>query len=225
MGGNGARSFTPRRGRNGSVWTGNLNPYTPETLKEALGEKGKPFGIADSVVKTNPHFNPGTSEFSENCQRCVVAYELRRRGYDVTALPTYKGDVLPRVAYHDSKRGTWEGRWKGAFKGAKTLNVGVRGNNSSAEQKVINNIEQKMKDFGSGSRGVVQIFYRGGGGHVFNVENVGGQIRYMEAQTGQAKNISQTMSRVDTSSVNLVRTDNLHISDRAKKFVTRKGRR
>lgn len=29
-------------------------------------------------------------EFSVNCQSCVVANELRRRGYDVTALPNLK---------------------------------------------------------------------------------------------------------------------------------------
>ncbi|MBR2683019.1 MAG: hypothetical protein IKE22_07135, partial [Atopobiaceae bacterium] len=57
------------------------------------------------------------------------------------------------------------------------------------------------------------------GGHVFNVENQGGRIVYVEAQTGRIKNIGSTMSHVRTNSVNLVRTDNLRISERAKRFV------
>lgn len=205
--------------RSNQKWTGNLGVKVSENLKEAIGKKGEPFSISDSYVNTNPFYNPGTSEYSENCQRCIVAYELRRRGYDVTALPTYKGDTLPLVAHNNFKSKTYEGRWKGAFRDAKTINVGARGNDKKAEKKVISNIESQMKSFGDGARGVVQIFYRGSGGHVFNVENVGGKIRYIEAQRGTMKDIAGTMSTVDTNSVNLVRTDNLRISDRAKNFV------
>ena len=218
MGGRGAYSFS--RHVSGK-WSGRLGPMVPQTLKDALGAKGSPIPIADAIVKTNPHFNRSFREYSENCQRCVVAYEMRRRGYDVTALPTYAGDTLPRVA-HVSSDGKIYGRWKGAFRDAKPVNVGVPGNNKKAESGVIGNIEKQMKSFGPGSRGVVQIFYRGGGGHVFNVENSGGRIVYAEAQSGMVKNISKTMNHVDTGTVNLVRTDNLHISERAKNFVTTK---
>lgn len=154
-----------------------------------------------------------------NCQRCVVAYELRRRGYDVTALPTYKDDTLPQIAYKNKALGTYEGRWKGAFKDAKTVNVG-----DASQRKTISNIENKMAEYGEGSRGVVQIFYRGGGGHVFNVERKNGKTIYSEAQTGKVKDIRKTMQMVKTQSVNLVRTDNLKISDRAKNFVTRNNK-
>lgn len=218
MGGRGQRSFAPA---GGATWTGNLGTNVPKTLKDAIGAKGGPHSVADSIVRTNPYYMPGTAEYSMNCQRCVVAYELRRRGYDVTALPTYEGDILPRVAYHDTRRGTWEGRWKGAFQNAKTVNVGSRGDTPAAEQRVIGNIESKMREYGPGARGVVQIFYRSGGGHVFNVENQGGRIIYSEAQLGEVKNISRTMRDVSTSSVNIVRTDNLRISERARNFVTR----
>ena len=221
MGGRGSRSFTPKGRGSGAtqkVWTSNLGGQVPPSLKAAIGTKGSPFTITDSIVKTNPHWDPGTSEFSMNCQRCVVAYELRRRGYDVTALPTFKNDKLPKVAYY--KNNVFEGRWKGAFRDAKTLNVGAR-----TESGVINNIESKMRSFGQGSRAVIQIFYKSGGGHVFNVENDHGRIVYAEAQVGGKlgryglKNIQDTMSKVETTTVNLVRTDNLRLSDRARNFV------
>lgn len=219
MGGRGAYSFSYHTG---GKWSGGLGPQVPKTLKDALGAKGRPKSIENAIVRVNPHFNRDFREYSENCQRCVVAYEMRRRGYDVTALPTYQGDQLPYVK-HATADGRFYGKWKGAFRDAKPLAVGVKGNTANAEKRVIQNIESQMKSFGPGSRGVVQIFYRGGGGHVFNVENSKGKIVYAEAQSGMLKNISKTMTHVDTATVNLVRTDNLRISDRAKGFVTTKN--
>ena len=195
------------------------------TLKEALGNKGKAFNSSDALLRVNPNYNRTYAEYSMNCQRCVVAYELRRRGYDVEALPTYEGDKAPTIAYYNKNAKTYEGRWKGAFRNAKTINVGAEGNNAKAEAKVIKNIEKQMRGFKKGSRGVVQVLYRGGGGHVFNVENTGKGIVFYEAQTGKVKNMKSFMMDVDTKSVNLVRTDNLRISDRAKNFVTKRKKR
>lgn len=72
-----------------------IGPRIPKTLSEALGEQGAPMSMAQASVGTNPHYNPSFDAYSSNCQRCVLTYEARRRGYDVTALPTYKGDLLP----------------------------------------------------------------------------------------------------------------------------------
>ncbi len=186
-----------------------------ETLKEALGSKGKAKTIGDAVLHTNPGYSGNYKEFSENCQRVVVAYEARRRGYNVTAQATHKSDTLNRVAYTDTKNGISRGRWMGAFQDAKPLNVSAK-----TSKGVISNIDNQMASFGEGSRAVVQIFYKRGGGHVFNVERSGGKTLYIEAQTGRMKNISQTMGLVKTGNVALVRTDNLKFSDRAKNFVT-----
>ena len=40
--------------------------------------------------KANPSFTKENEGYHVNCQSCVVANELRRRGYDVTALPNLK---------------------------------------------------------------------------------------------------------------------------------------
>ena len=223
MGGRGTK-FAP--GRSGTSSGGadiSLGPNVPRDVREALGEKGKAFSVADSTVEANPYYSNKYAAYSENCQRCVVAYEMRRRGYDVDALPTYNGDNLPRIAYVDRKNNIYHGRWTAAFREAKVESVGAAGNNARAENRVIQNIADKMRSYGDGARAVVQIFYRGGGGHVFNVENNGGRIVYAEAQAGYMKDIAATMKHVKTESVNLVRTDNLRISDRIKRFVHQKG--
>lgn len=52
--------------------------------------------IAD-IKATNPGFSTHAHEYMENCQRCVVAYEARRRGYNVIAKPRIlsRTDTLP----------------------------------------------------------------------------------------------------------------------------------
>lgn len=221
MGGRGSQWLLPIN--NNGQWSNGLGEQAPQDLREVIGTKGKAKSIGDSVIGTNPYHSYDYREYSENCQRCVVAYELRRRGYDVTAQPTFPGDTLSGIAYMNKRDNTIAAYWRGAFKGARTEHVGVTGNTPKAEQGVIDNITAKMQKYGNGSRAVVQIFYRMGGGHVFNVENQGGRIVWVEAQTGKMKDISKTMGLVQTSSVNLVRVDNLKISDRAKKFVWQKG--
>ena len=56
-------------------------------LAEALGKSGKPMSIdrADQS-NANPLFAQ-REDCRNNCQSCVPAYEMRRRGYDVEALP------------------------------------------------------------------------------------------------------------------------------------------
>lgn len=215
MGGRGSSFSMPAGGK----WSASPGEKEPETLKEAIGKKGAPKSLGDAVTSTNPHFSRDYREFSENCQRCVVAYELRRRGYNVEALPTYKGSTLNQVVHHDAAKGVYAARWRGAFKGAKTENVGVPGNTPKAERAVMQNIANKMHSYGVGSRAVIQVFYRGGGGHVFNVENQGGRIVYVEAQSGRIRDAAATMRSVKTGAVNIVRVDNLKISNRAQKFV------
>lgn len=173
---------------------------SPEDLKESIGEKGNAISIEKALEGANPFYNTGV-EFNENCQRCVVAYELRRRGYDVVALPTYGDDKLPIGR-----------KWAGAFLHGKFESVGA-----SSPLKTQANLEAKMHEWGNGSRAIVAIK-----GHVFNAENVRGKIRYVDAQTNTIYNSNNVFSRLGKNSkgVEILRTDNLRLSDRAKKSVT-----
>lgn len=174
----------------------------PQNLKASIGEKGRAISIKNALEGANPFYSGGAEgDFSENCQRAVVAYELRRRGYNVIALPTYSGDTLPTG-----------GKWQGAFQHARPIKVGA-----STPAKTQANLEAQMKSFGNGSRGIVKI-----PGHVFNVENVGGKVRYVDAQTNTIYNSNNVFSRIGkkSSTIQLIRTDNLRLSERAKKSVT-----
>ena len=44
-------------------------------------------------TRPNPNYVEGEKiGYNDNCQSCVVAYEMRRRGYDVEAMMRIKGD-------------------------------------------------------------------------------------------------------------------------------------
>lgn len=61
----------------------------------------------------------------------------------------------------------------------------------------------------------------------FSVENVGGRVQYVDAQTGQRynqasmRNLFKITKNTDTT---LTRTDNLRISERSKEFVWQRNR-
>lgn len=216
MGGRGASSPSDilANGKYPKFQNNALGPNVPKDLKTALGVKGEPMSMRAAYSGANPHFSRDYAEYSFNCQRAVIAYEARRRGYDVTALPTYKGDILPR----STKNGN--AFWMGAFQGAKPVSVGAK-----TRKEVQSNLASKMQSWGDGSRAIVRVGWKNSrSGHVFNVENHNGKMYYVDAQTGSRVNIKQYLGLADPSSVRLVRTDNLRFSDRARKSVTSSNR-
>ena len=220
MGGRGAgsslKTLHPSGGGvHGGQYSKGLGFQNYDTLKDALGSKGKPISIKDSVEKANPHRDKSGEykEFNENCQRCVVAYEARRRGYDVTAQPTYKGDTMPRTK---NINGQEFGTWQGAFQNYKSENVSARKGKEVREK-----IESRMASYGNGARGVVSVQWKKGGGHVFNVEQTRSGLLYLDAQSGGKYDARELMAKIKTNDVHLARIDNLKFSDRAKKSITK----
>ena len=207
--------YAPPSGESDTFSPYGVGAKVSDTLKGAIGTKGTAISMQKAYQDANPNYDKtGTyAEYTSNCQRCVVAYELRRRGYDVTALPTYEGDTLPRAKTVGNTK--W-GRWQGAFQKARPENVGAK-----TSSKVVSNIEKKMSSFGDGARGVVSITYKNSRvGHVFNVEQRKGKTYFVDAQSGKRIWAKNFMDIVNKGTVTLTRTDNLRISDRAKNFVT-----
>lgn len=193
----GTYEVDPGSGGNGSSDPDNiLGPRIPATLSEALGNKGKPMGPQKASSGTNPHYSNEYDAYSSNCQRCVLTYEARRRGYDVTALPTYQGDMLP-----------YSGDYLKSLSNPKTVDVG----------KSVKKIESQMKQYGSGSRAIIRVS-RGQNGHVFIAENINGKISYIDPQIN--KRYSRlSLSRV--SSAGVTRIDNQKFTEYARNAFTR----
>lgn len=185
-----------------------------DTLKEALGDKHAPISTDEALRNVNPNRNKTMNygEFTENCQRCVVAYEMQRRGYEVEALPTSKNDKMGAIiAVRQGSKTVpvTNGTFSKAFRGAKTIGVGA-----STAAKAQKNAEKEMKSWGNGARGVVFIK-----GHVFNAEVKNGKVFYVDAQIGKRYHAEGIFSRTDPKHVMVMRTDNLKVSERAKELV------
>lgn len=187
------------------------NPYQiPNNVYEAIGPKGKPMSMADAFFDANPYYSDNYAEFSQNCQRCVFAYEMRRRGYDVEALPTYENDTMPMG-----------GNWTKALVNMDNVNVG-----KSTENGTYNAIANQMKQWGEGSRAIIRLKWAGGNsGHVINCEWANGKLNVYDVQsnsraTGESL-LRDYLQYTTLSRTELYRTDNAIIDDRMKYMVRR----
>ena len=152
--------------------------------------------IDDDLKNTNPN------KYRNNCQRCVIAYEARRRSFNVTALPkpTDPDDRLP-------KRNDPNG-WPSVFKGGQLVPIGKP--DAGSLLKAINN---QMELWGDGSRAIVRVKIRGGSGHVIIAENSNQGVRIICPQTNN-KDYTKRFSTIETMATEIMRIDNLDFTDR-----------
>jgi SPP1 gp7 family putative phage head morphogenesis protein len=71
---------------NDTINTNAVDNSPPDPIGQMLGIGTRAIDETDALKGTNPNYALGW-KYQNNCQRCVPAYELRRRGYDVTAKP------------------------------------------------------------------------------------------------------------------------------------------
>ena len=187
-----------------------------KSLREAIGTLGKPATIEQAMRRANEDLKSGSDAFSNNCYNVAVAYELQRRGYDVKAKGHNSKLNLGEMIYPKGENaGFMVSRWTGAFRKAQFEHVGNKSTSITAK-----NLANKIKSYGNGARGAIQFDYAPvNHGHVMNFENRGGKPVFIDAQVGKKYTINQVLDNVKTNTVNIVRTDNLRLSDRAKKSV------
>jgi hypothetical protein len=116
-----------------------------------------------ALEKVNPKYDPAEPAYSENCTSVVQANELRRRGFDV------KAGLLEERLRSDQNGG-----------GGRSLSVIEHAWGVKFKPGTKADIEEAFEE--PGSRGVVAILWRRRGGHVFNVENVDGEVRFVDGQ-------------------------------------------
>lgn len=77
----------------------NVNPSTTKQAKNLGVEQGDPMSYEEALEGSNPNYDPQSSQWSNNCQRTVPTYEMRRRGFDMTSLPyDPKVNIASRLA-------------------------------------------------------------------------------------------------------------------------------
>lgn len=170
---------------------------------------------SEDLKKTNPNYSSTDpdSPYNINCQRCVSAYEARRRGFDVEALPTPGGyDVLPIMVHPMG--------WPSVYKNPQLIDCSAATGEGGME-----NVLRNMEQWGDDCRAIVRVRWKpecGGGGHVFIAERTGGVTRFIDPQNGEEDAIDY-FSLAKGSDLYCMRTDNLEFTDRIQQCCKNTG--
>lgn len=182
---------------------------------------GKPMSFEEAnALRGNPHFAEDMS-YRINCQTCVVANELRRRGLDVEAIGKIRGgiqDKIKHVAYSswtDIDGNPVEPLWVGVEEYFKTIRLGeitkkVKRHRTTLKSK--NELSQLVEShIKEGERWTLAFNWEGNnGGHVICLERVKGKIRYYDPQCGKSSDVWPNLRDVDINlGARILRVDNL----------------
>ncbi len=169
--------------------------------------------IESDLISVNPNFSftDPDSPWNNNCQRCVCAYEARRRGYDVQALPCPEGqDNLPYMHHPEG--------WPTVFQGGKLIDCTANSGTAAAM-----NVESQMESWGDNCRAIVRVRWKpesSNCGHVFIAERVNGVTRFIDPQNGAADARSHFPLALGRE-MYCMRIDNLPFSDRIHQCIRR----
>ncbi|MCZ0891982.1 toxin glutamine deamidase domain-containing protein [Ligilactobacillus saerimneri] len=197
-----------------------LKKQIENEMKKGHSVRGLRKKLSESTTKINKLIDKYNGDLrrdwlnSQNCQRAVVAYELRRRGYKVKASPR-EAETFG-AGYRASI---------GAFGERKKINVPrLKKKRNQAIHK------EMLKRLKPGERGVISWGWDGSRvkGHTINVERTKNGVLYVDAQIGKkTKTFPEYMRRdrdtVRSNTVDFVRTDNvkIDIANMIKKDVIR----
>jgi len=195
MGGRSGSSGISDGGGEGSIVSnGEVLRQSSEVLNE---------GWEITLESINPHYgqrgpNNDPRGYTHNCQRCTFAYEMRTRGYDVEATPFMGDDAVT------------DG-WRNAFEGMRYENVGA-----TRKTNIKRHLEDKLREYGNGSRAIVYCAWDGGSAHVFNMGvNADGTIWARDAQTNHSELsnfLDDYIRSMRPTKVMMARVDNLEPS-------------
>lgn len=144
-----------------------------ETKYRMIGESKT---IDENVAATNPGYKAGKGElpYKRNCQRCVIAYEMRRRGYDVIAKPAVvdkNGNLSPKDPIYTN--------WRKAFKD--TVFLRCEGNDGGKEEAI-----RRLGQWGDGAVAIIHVQWKSKyRAHVFIAEQIDSKVRFIDPQTGK----------------------------------------
>ena len=174
-----------------------------------LGPQGERRSAMEALPLTNPNYRLAY-QYQINCQRCVWAFEMLRRGYSVEAArsdsSSYEGTIRDIHDFWSSAKNADQKKWVRLDHLADT----VRGQYAE--------LEKKMKEWGEGSRAIVANVWKNGGGHIWNAEYINGKVHYYDGQIGQEVDVASRNARTSVLDI-FARVDDLDVPDRIMEAV------
>lgn len=150
----------------------------------------------DDMSAVNPTFGLPIPGNSNNCVLCSFAYDLRRRGYDVTAKLSADGTYTDKIA-------------KELYENAKVDQI-VKYDFTWSFDKARKMIEDKYPE---GSRGVLTVMTTMAGGHAMAFEINHGKLMVIDAQTNETRDFTdEVFGAFNPNKTEIIRTDNLKVN-------------
>ena len=176
--------------------------------KLGLRLKNQEFTDDEDIKLINTRYGQGGLGATNNCASCSIAYEMRKRGYDVRAKQQTTGlnDMEIANVFSDAKINPIIDRKKSDdIKSTLGLNLSS-----------VKNMNKELQKF-KGSRGILTVTWGiYAMGHAINVEiDKDGNVTYIDCQSGKkwpnGKGLALNMMR-NASSCVYIRTDNAKIN-------------
>lgn len=178
-----------------------------ESKNVEFSKKEKELTPEKDRALVNARYDGIRAGYSTNCSNCTLAYEMRRRGFDVIARPLWGG----RTEYDIHK-------FFGNPKVHKLGDPSTRTTRSGKEfpmvdaRSMLETMTAKLAKDPDGSRGAVTYKHRDSmSGHILNYEKKDGQIKFVDAQNSWRTTKAGALNSAEWGSVTFFRTDNAAI--------------
>ena len=133
--------------------------------KSKLPLKKEKTSIENDCKIVNPQYKSTKVSSSNNCELCTIAYDMRRRGYDVIARQNAPINLLYDISSQDLKH---------IYKNAVEKHTGSS-----------KNLYSELSKQPNGSRGACFMSWGNDSGHVMAYEIVNGKPLFVDAQSGE----------------------------------------
>lgn len=192
--------------QHGVIASVNLEKDDKEEKKYNLNYKikTKEYSKDEDMAAVNP-YRTTDNAYRNNCTHCSATYDLRRRGYDITATRNINGesDDVIKSWYKDSKLVEIKSKSKFAE------NLGKFSLNFSLHKEV----ESQLLKEEDGSRGIILFEWAGlDSGHAANYEIENGKVIIRDCQINKIVKLSDYTTCSDL--VSFMRTDNLEPNEK-----------
>ena len=192
--------------------------FNQAKIEQKIGvKKGKEMTFEETnELRGNINYGKA-SEYSVNCQSCVVANELRRRGYNVTALPNLQ--KTGNIPYELSMRTNWA--WidpKTMVMPKKQTAGGINDitRSGALKSKSIKELTKELVELvKEPGRYHIDFAWKGkNSGHIITLEKLhNGKIIIYDPQTGKMKNWKELSKEISLRyGVSVLRVDNLLVN-------------
>nr|DAP86238.1 MAG TPA: Papain fold toxin 1, glutamine deamidase [Caudoviricetes sp.] len=192
--------------------------FNQTKIEQKIGiKRGKEMTFEEAnELQGNINFSK-SHEYGVNCQSCVVANELRRRGYDVTALPNLQ--KAGNIPYELSSKTNW------AWIDPETMATPVK-KRAGGVYDVTRTGALKSKNISALTKEIIELvkepgryhidfsWKSGNSGHIITLEKlVNGKIVLYDPQNGKIVNWADISKRIKLQyGVNVLRVDNLLVN-------------